>query len=140
MAKITIGGDDYQVPELNFAALERSWPFVESAMVISSNDPMASPRAALCIIAAGIMEDENFQPQRYKITANPDDPDKIHEQIVNFLSKRMKAREMVNLKGCVDQILLEAGLTEAEPPSGEEGPVEETAILSPETAAGSSPS
>lgn len=139
MAKITIGGEEYTVPELNFAALERSWPFVEQAMVISSNDPLASPRAALCIIAAGIMEDDNFQPQRYKVTATPDDEDKIHEQIVNFLSKKLKAREMVNLKDCVDKILLEAGLTEEAPP-GEEDPVEETASPSPATVPGSSPS
>jgi len=111
MATISLGGEDYNIPELNFMALERAWPFVEIAMVTSGADPMEGPNAALRIIAAGIMEDENFQPDRYKVTAGPDEPEKRYDQVFDFFRKKLKAREMQKLQGCIDLILVEAGLT-----------------------------
>ena len=114
MAKITLGGEDYIIPELNFMALERAWPFIETAMVSSNHDPMTGPNAALRIIASGIVEDENFQPQRYGVTALPDNPDEIYEQVVFFFRRKLKAREIEKLKDCVDQIIQEAGLMSAE--------------------------
>lgn len=115
MAKITIGEEDYTIPELNFAALERGWPFIEAAMVMGGTDPMRGPNAALRVIAAGIVEDENFQPQRFNVTATPDQPDEVYEQVVAFLRKKLKAREMDRLGPCVDQIIEEAGLIAAAP-------------------------
>jgi hypothetical protein len=29
---VTIGGTEYEVPELSFAALERAWPYVDASM------------------------------------------------------------------------------------------------------------
>lgn len=113
MAKITIGEEDYTIPELNFAALERAWPFIEQSMVTNSRDPMQGPHAALRIIAAGLVEDENFQPQRFNVTATPDNPDAIYEEVFLFLRKKLKAREMDKLGPCVDQIIEEAGLIPA---------------------------
>lgn len=134
MAKITIGGQEHVVPELNFMALERAWPFVEEAMAYSGVDPMKGPLAALRIIAAGIMEDENFQPQRYSITATPDNPDEVHTQVVAYLRKKLKAKEIVNLKDCIDTILQEAGLG-GEPGEDLENPQKKAESPSPETAA-----
>lgn len=115
MAKITIGDEDYVIPELNFAALERAWPFIEMSMVSTGLDPMKGPNAALRVIAAGIIEDENFQPERFNVKALPDNPDAIYEEVVLFLRKKLKAREMEKLGPCVDQIIVEAGLQAAEP-------------------------
>lgn len=139
MAKIVIGGEDYTVPELNFMALERAWPFVEDAMLSTGSDPMKGPLAALRIIAAGIMEDENFQPARYNVSATPDDPDAIHDQVVAYFRKKLKAREIVTLKDCIDAILKEAGLG-AEPGEDQEENPPEKASPSPETVPALSPS
>ena len=65
MAKVTVGGTQYEVPELNFIALERSWPFIEEAM--TALDPMKGVSAALHIIAAGLVEADNFDPATYNI-------------------------------------------------------------------------
>ena len=110
MAKIRIGEETYTIPELNFMALERSWPYIEIAMVTGGNDPMQGPGAALRIIAAGIVEDPNFQPDRFNVTAKPDDPDAVYEQVVFYLRKHLKARQMQNLQPCIDQIIEDAGL------------------------------
>lgn len=142
MAKITIGGEDYTIPELNFAALERAWPFIEISMITGGNDPMKGPNAALHIIAAGIVEDENFQPERFKVTATPDDPDKVYDQVVGFLRKKLKAREMERLGPCVDEIIDEAGLIPAGGDNAADTPAEtlgngETLNHSQETVAAS---
>ena len=110
MAKITIGEVEYFVPELNFYALERAWPFIETAMVSEGLDPMQGPNAALRIIAAGIVEDENFQPETFNVTAKADNPDAIYEEVVLFLRKKLKARQIHSLKACIDTIIEEAGL------------------------------
>lgn len=128
MAKVTIGATEYEVPEMNFMALERAWPFVEEAMVSAGTDPMRGPLAAMRIIAAGIMEDESFQPQKFNVTATADEPDKIHDQVVFFLRKKLKAREIHLLKDGIDAILVEAGLVT---PEGELDGVKGTANLSP---------
>ena len=139
MAKITMGGQEYTIPELNFMALERAWPFVQTAMVSDNSDPMKGPLAAMRIIAAGIMEDENFQPDRYGVTATPDQEDLVHEQVVRFFRKRLKANEIGKLTECIYTILEEAGLVAAE---GEDTlpPVVEDRNPSPETAPDLSPS
>lgn len=137
MAKITIGGEDYTIPELNFEALQRAWPYIEASMVADARDPMSGPNAALRIIAAGICEDENFNPERYKVTAGADDPDAIYEQVVLFLRKKLKAREMEKLAPCVDQIIEEAGLMPPTPADADTVGNGETLNHSTETAAAS---
>jgi hypothetical protein len=126
MAKITIGGTQYTVPELSFMALERAWPFVESAMVSDGRDPMKGPNAAMRIIAAGILHDDNFDPEKFKVTAGADDEDLQHDQIVQFFRRRLKAREIPTLTSCIDDIMVEAGLAapagEAKDPLLEESP------------------
>lgn len=124
MAKITIGGVVYTVPELTFMALERAWPYVQAAMIAVSSDPMRGPNAALHIIAAGIVDGENFDRERYNVKAPAEEEDEVHKEVVNFFRKRLKAREIALLKDCVDEILEEAGLGvnvgEARPPLPEE--------------------
>ena len=119
MAKITIGGTEYTIPELSFMALERAWPYIQAAMVTVADDPMRGPNAALRIIAAGIMDGENFDPPRYGVKAPPEEEEAIHDQVVLFFRKKLKAKEIALLKNCVDEILEEAGLVA---PSGEGTP------------------
>lgn len=130
MAKTIIGGNTYEVPELNFVALERAWPFVETAMV--SLDPMQGPSAALCIIASGLCEADNFDPSVFGIkeedlSPTEDRETQVFNKVVFFLKKKLKATEIAGIKDCINDILEEAGLVpaEGEAPPGE-NPLMET--------------
>jgi hypothetical protein len=112
MAKITIGGTLYTVPELNFIALERAWPYVEQAM--ATLDPMQGPSAGLGVIAAGLVEADDFERTRYGIGDDERlNDEETFERVLLFLKKKLKATEIVNIKTCLEEILEEAGLTES---------------------------
>lgn len=114
MAKVTIGGTVYEVPEMNFAALERSWPFVDKAMF--SLDPMQGPSAGISIIAAGLMEADWFKPSEFGI--KPEEmlgEEQVFERVTKFLKKKLKARELEQVRQAVNKICEEAGLEEAKP-------------------------
>ncbi len=108
MASITIGGKEYLIPEMNFLAIERSWPYVEKAT--STIHPMEGVSAALGVFAAGIMEAEGFNKADFGIdedtTAEPD----IHKEIMYFLKKGLKGTEMDKVRVTMFEVLKEAGL------------------------------
>lgn len=144
MATVTIGGTDYEVPELNFIALERAWPFIELAM--TEPDPMKGVSAALHIIAAGLVEADNFKPSDYGIkgedlSSTRDREDQIFELTAKFLKRKTKASEIEGVRRAIGDITKEAGL---EPEEGEgelaEGVKEEAPNLSPETSTHTLPS
>jgi hypothetical protein len=115
MAIVTVGGTEYEVPEMNFAALERAWPFVEEAMM--TQDPMKGVAAGINIIAAGLLEAEHFDKTKFDIAEDEMlGQDQTFERIVYFLKKKIKAREIEGIRKSVDQINVEAGL---EPAPGE---------------------
>lgn len=135
--KVTIGKREYEIPELNFAALERAWPFIDQAM--STLHPMAGPSAAVSIIAAGLMEADHFKPTDFGIREDETlGEDQMFDRVVRFLKKKLKATEIEAVRIAVEEITKEAGLEAAE---GEAPmPPEAEANLSPEIAASSSPS
>lgn len=137
MAKVSIGGEDYIIPELNFAAVELAWPFIEEAM--TTLDPMKGPSACIGVIAAGLLEAEDFDRSRFDIGEDEQlEPIEMVDRISKFLKKKLKAKEIGNVRRAVDQITEEAGLA---PEEGEaQAPEEETPLPSPETAAASSQS
>lgn len=122
MAKITIGDTTYTVPELTFIALERAWPYVQASMVSDGADPMRGPNAALRIISAGILHGEHFDPNKFDVTAGPDEEDLQHDQLTMFLRRKMKANQISTLSACIGVMLEEAGLVVT---TGEVPPVEE---------------
>ena len=138
MAKVTIGGKEYEIPELNFDGLERAWPFVEEAMM--TIDPMKGPAAGIRIVAAGLMEADNFNPADFGIGEDESlGEDQTFERVTKFLKKKLKATEIENVRKAIDDICDEAGLERT--PAGEVlAPVEEAASASPETAPTTSPS
>lgn len=127
MAKITIGGNDYSLPEMNFIAVERAWPFIEQAM--ATVHPMQGTSAALAVIAATLMEGPGFDPASFGIEANeqdaetgfprPRDEDAIHQDLTKALKRRLKANEIGMVKVCLFEILEEAGFEMKDPGSGE---------------------
>ena len=128
MATITIGGTNYEVPEMNFLAIERAWPFVLEAT--TELDPIAGAGAAISVIAAGIMEADYFKPSDFNI--GDDVPDKeVHQKLSYYLKKQLKATELVNVKDTMLEVLKEAGLEVTE------GEAIAASTAAPETAAGS---
>lgn len=141
MAIVKIGGTDYEVPEMNFAALERAWPFVMEAMIVGPQDPMKGVSAGIKIIAAGLIEADHFDPTKFNIEPGEMLGDEqLFDRVVYFLKKKIKAKEIDGIRKAVDQINQEAGL---EPAPGEaiEPLLEQVRQnLSQETAPTSSPS
>jgi hypothetical protein len=139
MAIVKIGGTDYEVPEMNFAALERAWPFVMEAMIVQ--DPMKGVSAGIKIIAAGLIEADHFDPKKFNIEPGEMLGDEqMFDRVVYFLKKKIKAKEIDGIRKAVDVINQEAGL---EPAPGEaiEPLLEQVRQnLSQETAPTSSPS
>lgn len=142
MAIVTIGGTEYRVSELNFIALERAWPHIELAMI--SQDPMSAVSAAIGAIAAGIMEEEYFNPESFGVDTSKfneflDRDTQVHEQVVRYLKRKTKATEISGIREGLHNIAKEAGL---EPETGEaQDPAKAVgAIPSTETSDASSPS
>lgn len=124
MAKVVIGGTEYNVPEMNFIALERAWPYVDQAMM--TLDPIKGPAAGICIVAAGLMYADHFNPNDFGILdAEKLDEDQTFDRVVFFLKKKLKAKELDAVRVAVNKITEEAGLEPAEgevpPPPGTEG-------------------
>lgn len=131
MATATIGGTKYEVPELNFIALEKAWPFIERAII--TQDPMEGTSAGISIITAGLIEAEGFDKSRFDITDEGLSWDDTFDRVSTFLKRKLKSSEIGNVRTCVEQITEEAGLREDE--SGEApAPGKEEASPSTETA------
>lgn len=159
MATLTLGGIDHVLPEMNFLALERAWPYVDLAM--STMDPIAGTNAAFGVIAACIMEAEGFDGSRWGIemtiteelpewegggedtrkrTTWPKDLNKVHAELTNVLRRKLKAREIGTVKLVMFEILKDAGIdfesvATGEVPGAEASPSQETA---PDTSPSSS--
>lgn len=107
MAQITIGGKEYRIPEMNFLAIERAWPFVMKAT--ETVELMTGVSAALSVIAAGLMEAEDFK--REDFDATPEDRDAVVlDKVVYFFKKNLKGNEIGIVRDTMFQILKEAGL------------------------------
>lgn len=126
MANVTIGRTEYEVPEMNFLAIERAWPFVLEAT--NHLDPIAGTSAAISVIAAGLMEADGFKPSDFGIGDGDKDSD-VHRKLSYYLKKQLKASELVNIKDAMLTILKEAGLEVTE------GGAIAASMAAPETAA-----
>lgn len=150
MAKVTIGGTEYNIPEMSFSAVELAWPFIERAT--ETIHPVHGTKAAIGVIAAGLLECEEFNPRLYGIDpllhlpsgekdedGNPiliDHPKEqlvLHDELMTYLLRNLKAKETGNIKLCLFEILEEAGFEMAIP--GELPAAVQEAIPSPVTAA-----
>lgn len=107
MAQITVGGKEYHIPEMNFLAIERAWPFVMRAT--ETLELMAGVSAALSVIAAAIMEAEDFNPADFNASAE-DRPEAVLEKVVYFFKKNLKGSEIGVVRDSMFQVLKEAGL------------------------------
>lgn len=114
MAKVLIGGTTYHVPEMNFLAVERSWPYVEKAM--QTLDPIQGPAAGIMIVLSSIVEDEDFDPEYFGLNAEDYrtgtelDRNKAFEDLAKLWKRKLKATEIMGIRVAVNEVTREAGL------------------------------
>ena len=108
MAQITIGGKTYTIPEMNFLAIERAWPYVVDAT--ETLDPMKGPSAALAVFAAALMEADDFNPADYDLPEDIQGDARTHQAITRFFKKKLKGTELNKIQDTMFEVLKEAGL------------------------------
>lgn len=108
MAKIEIGGKVYDLPEMNFLAIERAWPYVEEAS--STLDPMKGPAAAIAVFAAAVMEADYFNPADFGVAEDIKSDVRIHMEVTKFFKKKLRGSELGKVKDAMFEMLKEAGL------------------------------
>lgn len=107
MATLTVGGKEHNVPEMNFLAVERAWPYVVDAT--AQFDPIKGSSAAIAVIAAAMFEDEAFDRAVWDIDEHLPE-DLAFEALVKTMKRRMKAVEISSAKETMLKILEEGGL------------------------------
>ena len=113
MAIVIIGGKEHHVPELNFVALERAWPKINEALI--NMDPVTVVGCAMSVIAAGLMEAEDFDIENYGIKAEQlsgqgSVDDQIYQALTYRIKKQTKSAEVEGIRKAFHGVLMEAGL------------------------------
>jgi hypothetical protein len=90
MAKVTIGGKEYLIGELNFIALRKSWSAIDAFMEADSVNPIKGAEVSLKIIAAAVQEEEYFKREDFGIAADlilkPSEVDEIQAALETLSS------------------------------------------------------
>lgn len=139
MATLKVGDKEYQIPEMNFAAIERAWPYIEEATEVLH--PMKGPSAGLAVFAAALMEKEDFDPKEFGIEDDKIPEYRIHEGVTRYLKKQVRAKDIPHVKDMLLELLKEAGIEFKDSEEGEAaGAPAEVMSPSPETAPDTLPS
>lgn len=98
MAKVTIGGEVYEVPPLNFKGIKKVWPAVSrvaekanSGEPMTTEDGLESVDVAIAVVAAG------FQREH---------PDRNEE----WIEDRLRGDEIADLQIAMQEIMIESGI------------------------------
>jgi hypothetical protein len=111
MAKVTIGGKEYLIGELNFIALRKSWSAIDAFMEADSVNPIKGAEVSLKIIAAAVQEEEYFKREDFGIAADLIlKPSEVDEFVEEYLARQMKASEVSGVQFVIFDIMKEAGL------------------------------
>ena len=106
MAKIFIGGTEYQVPVLNLKTIKKVWPVVQSAQ--SSEDMIEAISCAVKVVALALVAAEN-----------PKTPDSEVDAKADWIEETMTGTEMTGLRDSMRDILIESGLLSSGEVKGE---------------------
>lgn len=141
LTTVTLGDREYELPEMNFAALEMAWPFIEEALLSAS--PVTYPSAAVSILVCLWMEDEEgfdimapmWEPVREKHKVDADSTYRHQfDSMVMFFKRSVKAAQVPQLREAIDLLLKDAQIIQdKEPGSGEAqgaAPLTETSTTS----------
>jgi len=143
LTTVTIGGVEYDCPELNLAGLEMAWPFIEEA--IFASNPVQGPVAGINILLCLWMESENWDinhprwddaREKMKITAESSYKFTF-DSLALYLKRKVAAKEVNQLRAAIQLILEDAEVVakvgEDAPKPGEEAgaaPLTETVTTS----------
>lgn len=132
MAKVQVGGKDYNVKPLTFDTLEKVWPFIEEIQTIvekANGDPMAikSPvtimKPAVAAIALMIAQDD---PELQAIYDHPEHnglSDAEKDQIViKKVARTITSVEGLGLEEKINEVMKEAGFEAAQPGENKASP------------------
>lgn len=143
MAKIQVGGTDYDVKPLTFDTLEKVWPFIEEIQTIigeANGDPTAikSPvtimKPAVAAVALMIAQDDAELQAIYDHPEHNGKSDAEKDQVViKKVSRMITSKEGLGLEERINEVMKEAGFEAA-------APGENTASPSTATGTDSSPS
>lgn len=107
MATFKCGGKEHVVPEMNFLAIERAWPFVLEAT--NSLDPIVGSSAAISVIAASMFEGLDFKRSDWGISEEI--PDNLaFDNLVKSIKRTLKGNELGEVQSTMMQIMEEGGL------------------------------
>jgi hypothetical protein len=106
--KITIGGKEYTVEELNFIVVEKAW--AQLRMVMVNPDPIFAVGAGISIIAFALIEQDDFDKANFGIAPEVVDVDAIDASVILYLKKKLKASEISSVQQGLVQLIKEAGL------------------------------
>lgn len=119
MAKVTIGGVEYEVPPLNFKGIKKVWPHVAKLMEHGENlaleDSLSVVDVTIVAIAAAF---EREHPERN----------------VDWIEDNLKAAEIAALQFVLKDLLRDSGLIRDEVPGSGEAVADQGAANSTETA------
>lgn len=133
MATVTIGSTTYDIPEANFVALQRAWPYIEQTQ--QSLSVIDAVGAGIRIVAACLMEKENFAPADFGINESQLDvmldlDAQVFDQLNKKLQRELKSSQIANIRKAVEDITKEAGLV-PEPGEDDQGQSPLTETLNP---------
>lgn len=146
LTTVSIGGVEYDCPELNLAGLEMAWPFIEESLF--ATNPVMGPVAGVSILLCLWMESENWdimhprwEEAREKMKITEESSYKFtFDSLALYLKRKLAAKEVNQLRTAINLILEDAEVVkkagEDAPKAGEEA----GAAPSTETVTTSSPS
>lgn len=108
MAKVTIGGEEHEVPPLNFKGIKKVWPMVSKMAAKTANsdtltteDGLEAVDVAIAVVAASF---ERHNP----------------EKNADWIEENLHGSEVAGLQMAMQDIMIESGVMEkSESPSGE---------------------
>lgn len=140
MAKVTVGGKDYNVKPLVFATLEKVWPFIEQIQTIVQetngdaskiSSPIKIMKPGVAAIALMIAQDD---PELQAVYDHPEHAGKSDAEkdqvIIKLVARRITSVETQSIEPAINKIMAEAGFV-AETPGAPGEPA-----ASPSTATG----
>lgn len=119
MAKVTIGGEEYQIPPLNFKGIKKVWPHVAKLIEQGDNlaleDSLSVVDVTIVAIAAAF---EREHPER----------------TIDWIEENLKATEISDLQFVLKDLLRDSGLIRDEVAGSGEALADQGAANSTETA------
>lgn len=130
MAKVTVGGKEYNVKPLVFETLEKVWPLIEQIQEIvrqSGGDhrniksPITVMKPGVAAIALMIAQDDAELQAVYEHPEhNGKSEAELDQIVIKIVSKKITAVETQAIEPAINEIMAEAGFkAEEAAPSGE---------------------